>query len=248
MKMKTMHMHRESGAVEITARQPLFSDLTEAWQYRWMAVALARRNIKTRYTQTILGPGWFILQPILFTGVLTLVMGAILKVSSDGVPYVLFAGSGTVLWTTFNRGLIETSTSLVATGGIFSKVYFPRILVPVAALMTAAADFAPVYALLIILILAFGLFSGWLILAFPLFVLVTVILTFGLGLGLTVLDSYFRDIRLIVPFALQFVFYFSPIIYAPSVVPERWQIFFKLNPITGLLNFARFERVIVDRI
>ena len=269
--------------VEFTSVAPLFPDFGEAWRYRWMAIALARRNIMTRYTQTFLGPGWFIIQPIMLTGVLTLVMGAILNAPSDGLPYLLFVGSGTVLWTTFNRSLTEISTSLVVAGPIFSKVYFPRLLVPVSALMTAAVDFAPVYALIIIAVFAYGMFAGWVILLFPVFIVLTLLLTFGIGLWLTVLDSYFRDVRLTVPFVLQFVFYFSPIIYASSAIPERWRFLFKANPLTGLLDgfrwtliagapaptmfeilwavgltvvmlvgglvvFARFERVIVDRI
>src|SRR6516225_10087888 len=93
--------------VEFTSRPPVFPDVREAWRYRWMAVALVRRNLMSRYTQTVLGPAWFILQPIMLTGVLTLVMGAILGAPSDGVPYVVFAASGTIVWTTFNRSLTE---------------------------------------------------------------------------------------------------------------------------------------------
>jgi lipopolysaccharide transport system permease protein len=269
--------------VEFTSRPPVFPDFGEAWRYRWMTVALTRRNLMSRYTQTILGPGWFILQPIMLTGVLTLVMGAILRAPSDGMPYVVFAASGTIVWTTFNRSLMDTSISLVTMGPIFSKVYFPRILVPVAALMTSAVEFLPVYALLILLVLAYGLFSGWLLILLPFFVLLTLLVSFGLGLWLTVFDSYFRDVRLVLPFVLQFVFYFSPIIYGSSAVPARWRFLFQMNPLTGLLDcvrwslvagapaptmfeivwvaclgvgltltglvvFARFERIIVDKI
>jgi lipopolysaccharide transport system permease protein len=269
--------------VEFTSKPPLFPDIGEAWRYRWMAVALTRRNLMTRYTQTILGPGWFVLQPIMLTGVLTLVMGAILGAPSDGMPYVVFAASGTIVWTTFNRSLTETGTSLVAMGSIFSKVYFPRILVPIAALMTSATEFLPVYLLLLLLVWGYGLFSGWLILLFPVFIVLTLLVSFGLGLWLTVFDSYFRDVRLMLPFVLQFVFYFSPIIYGSTAIPARWRLLFRLNPLTGLLDgirwsliagapvparfevlwvaglgiglavtglmvFARFERVIVDKI
>src|ERR1700730_12409299 len=132
--------------VEFTSKPPLFPDLGEARRYRWMAVALTRRSLMSRYTQTILGPAWFLLQPIMLTGVLTLVMGAILNAPSDGMPYVVFAASGTILWTTFNRSLTETAVSLGTMGPIFSKFYFPRLLVPVAALMTSAVEFLPVYA------------------------------------------------------------------------------------------------------
>ena len=229
--------------VEFDSSPPLFPDLAEAWRYRWMAVALARRNLMSRYTQTILGPAWFILQPIMLTGVLTLVMGAILGAPSDGMPYVVFAASGTILWITFTRSLMETSTSLVAMGPIFSKVYFPRILVPVAALMTSAVEFLPVYGLLVLLVLWYGLFSGWMFLLFPGFVLLTLLLSFGLGLWLTVFDTYFRDVRLMLPFVLQFVFYFSPIIYGSTAVPEKWRFLFQLNPVTGLLNGLRWSVV-----
>jgi lipopolysaccharide transport system permease protein len=269
--------------VEISSLPPLFPDFAESWRYRWMALALTRRNVMTRYTQTVLGPGWFIVQPIMLTGVLALVMGAILGAPSDGMPYLLFAGTGAVLWTTFNRSITEITMSLVATGSIFGKVYFPRLLVPVAALLTAAVDFLPVYALLIVTILAYGLFPGWPILLFPGFVLLTLALAFALGLWLTVFDSYYRDVRLTVPFILQFVFYLSPVMYAASAVPPNLRVLFSLNPLSGLLNgfrwslvagappptlfelawvgglalltlvgglmiFARFERVVVDRI
>jgi lipopolysaccharide transport system permease protein len=210
-------------------------------------------------------------------------MGAILNAPSDGMPYIVFAASGTILWTTFNRSLTEIGTSLVAMGSIFSKVYFPRVLVPVAALMTSAVEFLPVYSLLLLLVWGYGLFSGWHLLLFPVFLMLTLLLTFGLGLWLTVFDSYFRDVRLMLPFVLQFVFYFSPIIYGSSAIPARWRFLFQLNPVTGLLDgirwslvygapvptrfevlwvtglgigltvtglavFARFERIIVDKI
>src|SRR5882757_1605115 len=235
--------HSALPVVEFTSKPPLFPDIGEAWRYRWMAVALARRNLMTRYTQTILGPAWFILQPIMLAGVLTLVMGAILGAPSDGMPYVVFAASGTIVWTTFNRSLLETSTSLVTMGPIFSKVYFPRILVPIAALMTSAVEFLPVYALLLLLVCGYGLFSGWLLFLFPVFVVLTLLLSFGAGLWLTVLDSYFRDVRLMLPFILQFVFYFSPIIYGSTAVPARWRFLFQLNPVTGLLDGVRWSLI-----
>jgi homopolymeric O-antigen transport system permease protein len=229
--------------VEFTSKPPVFPNLPEAWRYRWMAVALLRRNLMSRYTQTVLGPAWFILQPIMLTGVLTLVMGSILGAPSDGVPYVVFAASGTIVWTTFNRSLTETGTSLVTMGPIFSKVYFPRILVPIAALMTSAAEFLPVYGLLLLLVWGYGLFSGWLLLLLPVFIVLTLLVSFGLGLWLTVFDSYFRDVRLMLPFVLQFIFYFSPIMYGSGAIPPRWRTLFQLNPLTGLLDGLRWSLI-----
>lgn len=269
--------------VEISSKPALFPDFVEAWHYRWMAIALARRSIMTRYTQTVLGPVWFIIQPIMLTGVLTLVMGGLLHAPSDGLPYAIFAGTGSIFWTTFNRTLGDASTSLVSTGGIFSKVYFPRILVPIAAMMAASVDFIPVYSLLIVAIIAYGLWPGWHILLFPVFFAVPLVLAFAAGLWLTVLDSYYRDVRLTVPYIMQFVFYMSPVMYAISAIPDKYKLLFKLNPVTGMLTafrwslvagtpapsplelawvagisvvcligglliFARFERIVVDRI
>jgi lipopolysaccharide transport system permease protein len=275
--------HATARVVEVTSKPPLFPDLMEAWRYRWIAIALARRSIMTRYTQTLLGPLWFVIQPVMLTGVLTLVMGGVLGAPSDGIPYPVFAATGTVLWTTLNRSLVDASTSLVSTGGIFSKVYFPRILVPIAAILAASVDFIPVYGLLFIMIIVYGLWPGWPILLFPLFFALPLLLTFAAGLWLTVLDSYYRDVRLTVPFLMQFVLYFSPIMFALSAIPEKWRPLFSLNPVTGMLQgfryslvagvqpptlfelssiafvglvgligglliFARFERVVVDRI
>jgi lipopolysaccharide transport system permease protein len=273
----------EPREVEITKETPLFPDLAEAWRYRWMAFALTRRNVLTRYTQTLLGPLWFILQPLLLTGVLSVVMGRILRAPSDGVPYILFAGTGTVLWTIFNRSINEASVSLVTVSGIFSKVYFPRLLVPATAIMTAAVDFTPVYLILTAVVVASGYFPGWPILCCPIFVLLALLGAFSAGLWLTVIDAYYRDIRLAIPYLLQLAFYFSPVMYASSAIPDEWRVLFKMNPLTGLVNgfrwslvagapppsafeiswvigvigvglvgglvfFARFERVVVDRI
>lgn len=270
-------------SVEITSKPPLFPDFAEAWRYRWMAIAIARRTIMTRYTQTVLGPVWFIIQPIMLTGVLTLVMGGLLHAPSGDIPYAIFAGTGSIFWTTFNRTLGDASTSLVSTGGIFSKVYFPRILVPIAAMMAASVDFIPVYVLLIIGIAAYGLWPGWHILLFPIFFAVPLIVAFAAGLWLTVLDSYYRDVRLTVPYVMQFVFYMSPVMYSISAIPQKYKLLFMLNPVTGMLGgfrwslvagvpapsllelawvsglgllglvggllvFARFERIVVDRI
>jgi lipopolysaccharide transport system permease protein len=229
--------------IEITSKAPLLPDLVEAWRYRWMAVALARRNLMTRYIQTLLGPAWFFLQPIMLTGVLSLVMGGILHVSSDGIPYVVFAASGTILWTTFNRCLLDTSTSLVAMGAILGKVYFPRILVPVAAMFSSATEVLPAYGLLSLLVGAYGLFPGWPLLLCPLFIVLTLLLAFALGLWLTVVDAYFRDVRFALPFVLQFVFFFSPVIYSSSAIPPQWRVIFQLNPVSGLIDGFRWSLV-----
>jgi lipopolysaccharide transport system permease protein len=268
---------------EITSKPSLFPDFREAWRSRQMAIALARRNIITRYTQTVFGYGWFVAQPLLLTGILTVILGSVLNAPSDGVPYLLFAFSGTTLWTTFNRSVNDTTVSLAATGGILAKVYFPRLFIPLAAVLTTIVELTPVYIVLFIGVAAYGRLPGWPLFALPLFVLLSLLLALAIGLWLTVLDAFYRDVRLAAPYALQFLFYLSPVIYSASAIPEKWRVVYRLNPLSallegfrwsliagapapdaieiawvvglcavllliGLIVFARFERLVVDRI
>jgi lipopolysaccharide transport system permease protein len=229
--------------IEITSASGLFPDFKEAWRSRQMAIALARRNVMTRYTQTVFGYLWFIAQPLLMTGVLTLIMGGILNAPSDGIPYFLFVFSGTTLWTTVNRSVLDASMSLAATGGILSKVYFPRILVPIAAVLTTAVELAPVYGLLVIVAISYGGLSGWPVLAFPVFVALSLLLALAIGLWLTVLDAFYRDTRLAAPFALQFLFFLTPVIYSGSAVHGAWKVLYYANPIAGLVDGFRWSLI-----
>jgi lipopolysaccharide transport system permease protein len=204
---------------------------------------LTLRNVKVRYKQTILGSAWIVIQPLLLTGALTLVLGGFLSVPSDGLPYALFAFTGTALWSAFQRTINDTGISLAASGSIILKVYFPRILVPVAALLTALVDFVPIYVLLVVAVIAYGVFPGWPILLSPVFILLALVMAFATGLWVTMLDAIYRDMRLLIPSVLQLVFYASPVMYSQSVVPERWQKFYQLNPLVGLLQGFRWSFV-----
>jgi lipopolysaccharide transport system permease protein len=227
--------------VEISSKRRLFPDLAEAWQYRWAALALARRTVLTRYAQTLLGPIWLVIQPIVLTGVLTLVLGTFLGVSSEGAPYLVFAGSGTVLWAVFTRSLQETTNSLFSSGSILAKVFFPRILIPTAGVLAAAIDYVPSFGLLIIVISVYHLMPGLSVFALPFFLLLTLVLAYGLGLWLTVLDCYYRDVRLSLPYIMQILFFFTPVMYSPANVPSRYQAYLNLNPISTLLKGFRWS-------
>lgn len=235
--------HAGSAVTEITSREPIFPDLREAWRHRQLAVMLAQRNLKVRYKQTILGSAWIVIQPLLLTGMLTLVLGALLSVPSGGLPYALFAFTGTALWTAFNRVVTDTGISLASSSNVILKVYFPRVLVPAAALLTAVVDFLPIYAMLILATLAYGRFPGWPILLSPAFVFLALVMAFAVGLWVTMLDAIYRDMRLVVPSVLQLVFYVSPVMYAETVVPARWQTLYHLNPLVGLLEGFRWSFV-----
>jgi lipopolysaccharide transport system permease protein len=174
---------------------------------------------------------------------LTAIFGLLIALPTDGVPYALFAFAGTTLWSAFQRALVDTGISMAGNAAIILKVYFPRILVPLASVLVAIVDFLPVYALLILVTLIGGHFSGWPILLSPLFALLALLLAFGAGLWTTALDAVFRDVRLVVPTILQLVFYATPIMYSETVVPERWRLLYHLNPFLGIIEGFRWSLV-----
>jgi lipopolysaccharide transport system permease protein len=227
----------------ISSRPRLFPDIVDAWGHRQLAIMLARRNIKIRYMQTLLGSIWIIVQPILLTGVLTIVGGLLLAAPSDGLPYALFAFTGAVMWSAFQRTLTDTSTSLAMSGPIILKVYFPRLLVPVSSAITSAFDTALVFFLLIPATLYYHMWPGWPILfAIPLLAL-AILLAFSVGLWVTMLDAIYRDVRMIIPTVLQLMFYLSPVMYATQLVPRRWAAIYELNPMVGLLKAFRWSLI-----
>lgn len=174
---------------------------------------------------------------------LTLILGMLLSVPSDGLPYLLFVFTGTVIWSTFQRAVTDTGISLAGSGNIILKVYFPRILIPISSALTALVDLIPVYAVLLLVVAAYGQFPGWPILLSPVFLLLALLMAFAIGLWVTVLDAVFRDIRMVVPSALQLIFYATPVMYSATVVPERFVVLFRLNPLFGLINGFRWSMV-----
>jgi lipopolysaccharide transport system permease protein len=230
--------------VEISASHSYFPDLRAAWQHRSLAFALAKRNIKARYMQTLLGSIWIVIQPVLLTGALTLIFGILLSVPTDGISYALFAFTGTLVWSGFQRALIDTGMSLAGSGSLILKVYFPRILIPVSAIFTAAIDVLPVYVLLLVVSVGLGQFPGWVTLLSAVFMLMALVLALAIGLWVTVLDAVFRDVRLVVPSVLQLVFYATPIMYSESIVPDRWKVFYHVNPLVGIVTGFRWSTVV----
>lgn len=227
----------------ITSRNPFVPDLAEAWRHHQLGFTLAHRNIKARYTQTLLGSVWIIIQPILLTGVFTLIFGSLLAVPSDGIPYMVFAFSGTVIWSSFQRALSDTGMSLATNSAIVMKVYFPRVLIPISTILTACFDLLPVYALLLVYVAAKGLLAGWLILLSPLFLLLAMVMALGLGFMVTSLDAVFRDVRLVVPTVLQLAMYLTPVMFSATIAPPRWRWLFHINPMLGLVEGFRWTLV-----
>lgn len=217
-----------------------FIDLRELWQYRELLYVLAWRDIAVRYKQTLLGILWAIFQPLLTTGIFTVFFGKIAHIPSDGIPYPLFTFIGLTFWNFFSNGVSAASNSLLANGGIISKIYFPRIIVPLAAIATSGVDFIITFTLLIIGLVIFGrvpqIQSLWL---FPLLMLILILFMVGTGFIFAALNIRFRDIRYILPFFIQIGLYVTPIIYPFSVIYDARKYLLALNPLTAVVETAR---------
>jgi lipopolysaccharide transport system permease protein len=236
-------MSRENQVLTVTSAAALFPSLPECWRNRGLLWMFVRRNIKVRYTQTLLGSAWIVIQPLLLAGMLTVIMGAILGAPSGDIPYPLFAFTGSAIWNTFQRAFVETSTSFSSSSAIIQKVYFPRILIPFSAAITTLIEFVPVFITLILVTLFYGRFPGLPVLAMPLYVLLAFLLAFGAGLWVTALDAIFRDLRLVVPSLLQMLMFASPVMYAVSAVPAKWRALYELNPLVAILQGFRWSLV-----
>jgi len=221
-------------------------DWKEIWQYRDLLWLMVWRNFTTAHKQTILGPLWFIIQPLATTVVFTIVFGQIARIGTDGIPPFVFYMSGMVLWNYFAGCLNGASSSLVASAGLFQKVYFPRLIVPISLLFNQMMYFLINFAVFVTFYLYYLFFletsiqpSLW-ILALPALVLQAAIVGMGVGLWLSALTVKYRDIGFLLPFLTQLWMYATPIIYPASYVPEKFRMLYYLNPMASVVEFNRF--------
>lgn len=216
-------------------------DLKEAWRYRDLLRAFAGRDITLRYRQTALGIGWVVLQPLLAAVVFAFVFGRVAHLTSDGVPYLLFALSGLLAWNVFSGMLARASTSLTAAGAMVSKVYFPRILLVLSVLGSVLIDFAVGMTLQIVLLVAYGIWPGWHLALLPAWMLMAVAIGSGVGLVTSALAVRYRDVLQVVPMAIQLLMFVSPVGYQVAAVPDslRWAV--GINPLTGVLQGFRWS-------
>lgn len=212
----------------------------ELWKFRELLLVLAARTVAVRYKQTSLGLAWVVLQPVLTTLIFTLVFGYLAKVPSPEVPYPVFVFSGLLLWQYFSRCVSEGSSSLQTHSGMLSKVYFPRMLVVISPSFSAAVDFLVALAVLLVVMLFYGIWPSASVVALPFIFLLTGLLGVAISLVIAPLSIRRRDIAIAVPFILQIGMYLSPIIYPVSFVPERLQWLFYLNPVATLLDGMRW--------
>jgi lipopolysaccharide transport system permease protein len=215
-------------------------DLGELWRHRELVFFMAWRDVQLRYRQTLLGVAWAVLQPLSTALVFTVFFGRLGKLPSDGVPYPVFALAALVPWQLFAYALLQSSNSLVDHRAILSKVYFPRIVVPVASLGAGIVDFAVSSTILAGAMAWYHVGLGWRVAALPAFALLALVTALGVGLWLGTLNVRYRDIRYTVPFLTQLWLFATPIAYPASLVPERWRAYLGLNPMAGVVEGFRW--------
>ncbi len=218
-------------------------DLGELWRYRELIYFLAWRDIKVRYKQTVLGVAWALLQPLAATGLFTVFFGVLAGVPSDGLPYPLFAYAGLLPWTYFANATTKVGGSLVANTNLISKVYFPRLAIPLAGVVAGLVDFAIGFSLLVALLLFFGMAPGLTMLLVPVFVALAVLTALSIGVWLSALDVQYRDVRYVIPFLVQMWLFATPVVYPASLLPEKYRLLYGLNPMVGVVEGFRWAVV-----
>jgi lipopolysaccharide transport system permease protein len=213
----------------------------DLWRYRELFVVLAWRDISVRYKQTIIGILWALIRPFLTMVVFTVIFGRIAKLPSDGsTPYALLVFAAMLPWSLFSNALSESSGSLISNANLIGKVYFPRLIIPAAAQVTAFIDFLISFVLLIGMMLYYRFAPAPQILLLPLFILLALLASLGPGLWITALNVKYRDFRYIIPFVVQFGLYVSPVGFSSNVVPEKWRLLYSLNPMVGVIDGFRW--------
>jgi lipopolysaccharide transport system permease protein len=238
----TLH-ERYFGHEHITVIQPSRGwrglDLRELWAYRELLVVLTMRDVKVRYKQTVLGAAWAILQPFLTMVVFSILFGRLANMPSDGFPYPIFVYSALLPWTFFSNAVTSSSNSLVGSAHLISKVYFPRLIIPLTAIGVTVVDFVVASSVMLAMMVFYGV--GWSVnlLMAPMLIISLVFIAFGVGTILCALMVAYRDIRYIVPFIMQLWMFVTPVVYSAELVPARWRWLLYFNPMTGVIEGFR---------
>jgi lipopolysaccharide transport system permease protein len=215
-------------------------DLPAVWHYRELLYFLVWREVKVRYKQTVLGVAWAVLQPLMTMAIFTVIFGMFVNVPSDGLPYPLFTLVALLPWTYFSEAMTRSSVSLVGDAQLIRKVYFPRLIMPLAAVVSPAVDFLLAFIILLAMMTWYGVSPTWGIIMLPGFLLLGLLTALAVGLWLSSLNVRYRDVRHTVPFLIQCWMYASPVAYPVSVVPERWRVLYGLNPMAGVIEGFRW--------
>lgn len=213
----------------------------DLWRYRELFVILAWRDIAVRYKQTFIGVAWALIRPLLTMVVFTVIFGKLAKLPSEGdAPYAVLVFAGMLPWQFFSTALSSCSESLITNSNLLTKVYFPRLIVPTAAVITSFVDFLISFAILVVLMVWFQWWPSWRLLTLPLWVALAFAASMGAGLWLASLNVLYRDFRYVVPFLVQFGLYVSPVGFSSSIVPPQWQLLYSMNPMVGVIEGFRW--------
>jgi len=215
-------------------------NLKEVWEYRELLGILARRDVSVRYKQSIVGIGWAIIQPLMTMVIFTIIFGMFAKLPSDGLPYPIFSYCALLPWTYFARSLGDSSDSLVGSSHLITKVYFPRLILPISKVFSGLIDFAIAFAILLGMMAWYRIAPTKGLLALPLFIGIAMLAALGVGTWFTALNVRYRDVKFVVPFLIQFWMYASPVAYSTSIIPEKWQWIYGLNPMVGVIEGFRW--------
>jgi lipopolysaccharide transport system permease protein len=221
-------------------------NLRELWEYRELLYFLIWRDIKVRYKQTALGAAWAVIQPFFTMVVFSLFFGRLAKVPSEGLPYPIFSYAALVPWTFFAHSLTHSSNSLVASANLIKKVYFPRLAIPLATALSGLVDFAIAFVVLLAMMFYYGITPTMNVLWLPVFLLLALITSLGVGLWLSALNVQYRDVRYTLPFLTQVWLFSTPIAYPSSLIPEQWRAFYGINPMVGVVDGFRWALLGTD--
>jgi lipopolysaccharide transport system permease protein len=237
-----LHPADEFPVVHIGARRGLFAlDLAELWANQELLYFFIWRDIKVRYKQTVIGASWAILQPVLTMLVFSLFFGRLAKIPSGGLPYPIFYYCALLPWMYFATAMQSATNIVVEQQRVITKVYFPRVILPIAAVLSGLVDFAVSFGVFVVMMVYYRIVPTSAILWLPGFLLLAVMTALGVGLWLSALNALYRDVRYIVPFLVQFWMFASPVAYPSSLVPERWRWLYGLNPMAGVIEGFRWS-------
>jgi lipopolysaccharide transport system permease protein len=215
-------------------------DLREIWEYRELLYSFVSRDLKVRYKQTALGFLWAIIQPLFLMVVFSLFFGRLAQIPSEGIPYPLFSFAALIPWTLFAEGLTRSTASVLHNASIMTKVYFPRLIMPISGILSPLVDFTIAFVILLFMMVYYGYVPTIAIVLLPLFILLALMTSLAVGLWLSAINVKYRDFQYTVPFLIQLWLFASPVIYPSSLVPEQFQLLYALNPMVGVIEGFRW--------
>ncbi len=236
----TAHTPNQPVTIIVPKRPAVSADLRELWAYRELLFLFAWRDATVRYKQSVVGIGWAIIQPVMMMLIFTVVFGSFANLPSEGLPYSVFTLCALVPWNYFSRSLGDSSNSLVGASHLITKIYFPRLVLPLSKVFSGLIDFAIALVLLLSLMLWYRIAPSAGFLLLPLFLFMAMLAALGVGLWLTALNVKYRDVGFVVPFLVQVWMYASPVAYSTSIIPERWRRVYALNPMVGVIEGFRW--------